>query len=397
MLPHALDELTCIHDAQAGARRGCWQAKAWHDRQVALQSTMLSRAIRHTHIAEGLRWEKGGERLDSRAVAIAALGMAVPALVGLTLGKPEMGFTIGLGAMLLAGGPVQPGAASEAPSPVSAIVPATLAVVIATVIAGAPWTDGAMIALAAAAAAISGYSRPLAVAAIRFIIYLVLSVSLIDGATHHRGAVALIFGAGALWNVAIRLLLARRKPVAPAAEPARVVTRAQRRAHWQRTMRTLAGWQFPIRLVLGLAIASALRHAWPAHHYGWIVLTVALLTQRQFEPIPVKVLQRGLGTALGVALTWAILTGLAAPAALAVVICVLATGASLARSRNYLAYAVLATPVILLVLDIGKPIAPALLVDRLVATVLAAAIVIAANLLLSRWIAPEPKPGAKHR
>jgi uncharacterized membrane protein YccC len=204
-----------------------------------------------------------------------------------------------------------------------------------------------------------------------------------------------VFGLGALWNVAIRLLLARRRRPAPPSELARVVTRAQRNAYFKRTMRTLAGWQFAIRLVLGLGIASALRHAWPAHHYGWIILTVALLTQRQLEPVPVKILQRALGTALGVALTWAILTGLAAPAALAATICVLATGASLARSRNYLAYAVLATPVILLVLDIGRAIEPALLVDRLVATLVAAAIVIGANLLLGQWIATEPVRAAK--
>jgi hypothetical protein len=358
---------------------------------------MIARAIRHPHIAEALRWEKGGEPLDARTVVIAALGMAVPALAGVALGKPELGFTIGLGAMLLAGSPAPPGAASPPSSPVSAILPATLAVVVATVIAGARWTDVAMIAIAGGAAAISGYSRPLAVAAIRFIIYLVLSVSLIDAATSHRGAAALVFGLGALWNVAIRLLLARRRKPASPAEPARVVTRAQRNAHFKRTMRTLAGWQFPIRLVLGLGIASALRHAWPAHHYGWIILTVALLTQRQLEPVSVKILQRAFGTALGVALTWAILTGLSAPAGLAVVICVLATGASLARSRNYLAYAVLATPVILLVLDIGKTVEPALLVDRLVATLVAAAIVIGANLLLGQWIAPEPATMAKRR
>lgn len=350
---------------------------------------MLRRAIRHPHLVEALRWERDGEPLDARTVAIAALGMAVPALVGLALGKPALGFTVGLGAMLLAGGPAQPGAASEPPSPGAAILPAMLAVIVATLIAGALWTDVVMIALAGVAAAISGYSRPLAVVAIRFIIYLVLSVSLIDGAAEHRGTVALIFGTGALWNVAIRLLLARRRPAATPAEPVRIVTGAQRRAHWKRTMRTLAGWQFPIRLILGLGIASVLRHAWPAHHYGWIILTVALLTQRALEPVPVKVLQRGLGTAVGVALTWAILTGFAAATALAVIICVLATGASLARSRNYLAYAVLATPVILLVLDIGKAVEPALLVDRLVATLVAAAIVIGANVLFGRWGAPE--------
>ncbi|MDH7975597.1 FUSC family protein, partial [Sphingomonas sp. AR_OL41] len=173
------------------------------------------------------------------------------------------------------------------------------------------------------------------------------------------------------------------------AAAARIVTPAQRRAHWRRTMRALAGWQFPIRLVLGLVVASILRELWPSHHYGWIVLTVALLTQRPLEPLPVKTIQRAAGTALGVALTWAILTTIVTLPALALTICVLATGAALARPRNYLAYAVLATPVILLVLDLGKPLAPALLVDRLVATLVAAAIVVTANLLLARWIPRE--------
>lgn len=345
---------------------------------------MLARALRHPHVVEAVRWERGGEPLDARAIAVAALGMAVPALAGLALGRPGLGFTIGLGAMLLAGSPAPSGAADAPPSPASAIVPAALAVVLATLIAGASWTDAAMIALAGGAALISGYSRPVAVAALRFIIYLVLSVSLIDAAPDHHGAAALAFGLGALWNVALRLLLLRRRPVAPPTAPARIVTAGQRLAHWKRTLRSVAGWQFTLRIVLGLAIASVLRHLWPTHHYGWIMLTVALLTQRQLEPFPVKVVQRGFGTALGVALTWVVVTGIAAPVALALVICVLATGAAIARPRNYLVYAVLATPVILLVLDIGKPIEPALLVDRLVATLLGAAIVVAANLSLPR-------------
>ncbi|CAN5424756.1 hypothetical protein BH10PSE14_BH10PSE14_41270 [soil metagenome] len=351
---------------------------------------MLRAALRHPTIVEALRWEKTGEPIDARTIAIAALGMAVPAFAGVALGRAEAGFTIGLGAMLLAGAPAPAGGASEAPSPGSAILPAALAVVAATVVAGTAWSDVAVVALAGVAAAISGYSRPVGVAAIRFIIYFVLGVSLIDAAVDHRGAAALIFGLGALWNAALRLALARRPPTVPPAAPARVATTAQRYAHWRRTMRSLAGWQFPIRLAAGLAIASVLRQLWPTHHYGWIVLTVALLTQRPLEPLPVKTIQRAAGTALGVALTWAILSELAAPLALAAAICLLATGAAIARPRNYLAYAALATPVILLVLDIGKPLDPALLVDRLVATLAAAAIVIAANLSVGRWMPHDP-------
>jgi len=348
---------------------------------------------RSSHLADVLKWQ-GTERVRARTVLVAALGMTVPVLVGLALGRAETGFTIGLGAMLLAGEtPAGDGAAQERPSPGSALLPAALAVSAATLIASNPagdngWADAAMIALAAVAAAISGYSRPVAVAAIRFIVYLVLSFTLIEGAGAHRGWAALVFGLGALWNLAVRMLLAgKREPVEAPATAARQPTPAQRRAYWRRTMATLAGWQYPIRVVIGLGLASLLRHLYPAHHFAWIVLTVALLTQRPLEHLPVKITQRAVGTALGVGLTWLILTeapraGAYAALAIGVLICVLATVAAVARARNYLAYAVAATPVILLVVDFSRKVETPLLVDRLLATLIGAAIVVALNLAL---------------
>ncbi len=344
------------------------------------------------HVRAALQWSEG-EPIGWRTVAIAALGMGVPAALGLAAGRLALGFTIGLGAMLLAGEAAPSGAAiQDRPSPGSAIFPAILAVTIATVIAGAPWTDGAMIALAGVAAAVSGYSRPVGVAAIRFIIYLVLSVILLDSAGDHRGWAALAFGLGALWNVAVRLMLARDKEKPRADPPSRTPTPAQRRAHWRKTMRGLSGWQFPIRLVAGLAVASTLRHLWPNHHYGWIVLTVALLTQRPIEPLPVKTSQRTLGAVIGVGATWTILMWAPPPAILGVLICALATLAAVGRARSYLVYAAASTPVILLVFDLGKPVETALLTDRLVATLLGAAIVVTGNFTLGRLSAPSLKP-----
>ncbi len=343
----------------------------------------------HPRLREALRWSPVAAT-DRRNLAVAALGMMVPVIAGLASGRLETGFTIGLGAMLLTDAPSAASAASataittERPSPLSAILPAALAVTLATLICGGVWTDPTMVLLAGAAAAVSGYSRPVGVAAIRFIIYLVLSVTVLQSAGDHRSAAALIFGLGALWNMVVRRLLVRPgaedKPTEPT--PARQPTPAQRRAYWRRTLRTLNGWQFPIRIVAGLGVASALRQLWPSHHYGWIVLTVALLTQRPIEHLPVKTIQRGLGTALGVALTWAIVSWTSAPVLLALAICLLAIAASVARARNYLVYAVLSTPVILLVLDFGKPIQTSLLTDRLVATALGAAIVMSANFVL---------------
>ncbi len=348
--------------------------------------------IRNEHLHEAFRWSKG-EKIAARTLAIAALGMAVPALIGLAIGQLELGFTIGLGAMLLSGEasalPASTGAAAaqDRPSPASALPPAALAVGAATLFAGAPWSDVVMILLAGIAAAISGYSRPVAVAAVRFIIYFVLSFTLLENAGEHRAWAALAFGLGALWNVAIRMMLARRRAASLADPPERIPTAAQRRTRWRRTMRTLEGWQFPIRIVAGLAVATLLRHLWPTHHYGWIVLTVALLIQRPIEHLPVKTTQRAVGTLLGVAATWVILIWSPPPVALAVLICGLAAAAALARPRSYLAYSVVSTPVILLVFDFGKRTETALLADRLVATIAAAAIVLSANIVLDRLIA----------
>jgi hypothetical protein len=344
------------------------------------------------HLREALGWTPAAP-LNARTIAIAALGMAAPVILGTALGKPHLGFTIGLGAMLLADQTSATATAGQdRPSAIAALLPAALAVTLATLIAGGPWTDPAMIALAAGAATISGYSRPVAVTAIRFIVYLVLSVSLLDSAGGHRTAVALVFGLGALWNMAIRMML-RGPAIPPAARtaPTHKPTPAQLRAHWRRTMSEFAGWQFPIRILAGLGAASVLRHLWPSHHFFWIVLTVALLTQRPLEHFPVKITQRAVGSLLGVTLTWAILAGVASPLALAAIICVLGAAAPLARSRSYLIYSVISTPMILLVMDLGKPVATSLLTDRLAATLMGAVLVVALNILLER-VTTRPTP-----
>jgi hypothetical protein len=341
------------------------------------------------HLAEAMRWQ--GARVDLRALGTAAIGTAGPILAGLALGHVHEGLTIGLGAMLLAGGP-RDDTAAEQPSHASAILPALLAILCATLIVGLPGHDLATIALAALAALVSGYSRPLAIAAIRFLVYFILCLTLLEAAGEHRGAAAILFGIGALWNLAVRATLPRpARPAAPET-PARVPTPAQRRAYFRRTLGTRAGWQFPIRLAIGLAAAMLIRDLWPAHHFSWVVLTVALLTQRPVEHLPVKLTQRTLGTTAGVAASWAILVLHPSQPVLAGILCLLAIAAPFARAGNYLAWSAVSSPAILIVMDFGRPIETMLLTDRLVATLAGAAIVLAGNFLADRLLPRPPKP-----
>ena len=113
--------------------------------------------------------------------------------------------------------------------------------------------------------------------------------------------------------------------------------------------------------------------------------------------MPVRITQRSAGTLLGVVSTWLILLAQPSGWTLAMTICALGTAAPLARSRNYLLYAALSTPMILLVMDAGKPIEDALLVDRLTATLIGAAIVIALNVTLDRLVSLEPEPSQPRR
>ena len=336
-----------------------------------------------THFASAFQWSRK-ERVGWRTIVVAAIGMAVPALAGLAAGQLAIGFNIGLGAMLFTSGPAEEGA--EQPSQLSAVAPALLAVAAATLTAGEPWSGAVAIALAAVAAMTSGYSRPVAVGAIRFIVYLMLCASLLESAGAHRGGAALLFGAGALWNMAIRAMLGGRRVPAPAPPGARPQpTPTQRRAYFRRTLNTLAGWQFPIRIAAGLALAKAVRLLWPSHHFGWVVLTVALLTQRPLEHFPVKITQRALGTLAGVTATWAVLAAQPSPLGLALLVCLAAIVAPFARAGNYLVWSAITSPVILMVMDIGRPVAPEMLTDRLAATLIGAGIVLLGNFLMARW------------
>ena len=361
---------------------------------------MAGRMFRNRHVMEMLGWT-AHEPVGWRAVLGAAIGVAVPAAAGLLLGRAPMGFAVAMGAILF-GGPESAeknGAHGAGRRSLTGIFASAvfvgLAPAIATLCTRWSWGDAVAIALVAALAAISGYSRPFAVAAMRFIIFLVMSTSIASQPGGNPGGVALLLGLGALWGAIVRVMLRPAKAPAPVAEAvaARNPTRQQRIMRLKRVLRTADGWQYPIRLALALGLSSIIRHLWPDQHFGWVLVTVALLVERQPEAIPVKTTQRALGVVFGVALTGLVLAEIRSPIAIAALVCLLATLRPWLRARNYLAYSAVMTPLVLLVMDLGAPIGGPVLIDRLIATLLGAAIVIAVNLLAVRFLVPKPAAG----
>jgi len=321
-------------------------------------------------------WSPQG-RVTARTLAAAIIGVSGPILFGLAVGRPTLGLTMGLGALLLSGGG-DTGPAHRWRAAAASFVMAVLSVGAALLIVTSPAPDLAMVGLAFAAALFSGFSRSIGPVAIRTIILTVLSVTLLDSRNADQEALSVIFVLGAGWNILVRTILA--EPAAPRErpEPPRLTSR-QLWANWRRSLSTVQGWQFPLRLAGGLAAACALRDVWPDRHFGWIILTTALLTQRPLEPFPAKILQRAVGTLAGVGLAGWLLSDTLKPEAATALIAGLVALAFLARPRSYLLYTSLSTPIVLLVMDLGKALDPHLSIDRLLATLVAAAIVLIGN------------------
>jgi hypothetical protein len=321
----------------------------------------------------------------------AAIGMAGPVVLAAALGDLPLGLAAAVGSLMVGGIGGSASAKAQARRLVAALAPAALAALAAILAAGHDGlTNAVLVLLAGAAAAIGGYSRPAAAMTTRFVLFLIITINVVDVAPA-RAALLLPIAAGAAWTASLSLLLGsllracrRIDPaddeVAPASTP------AQRRARWRRSLAQLSGWEYPLRLVLCLGIAGGLQSLWPDHHLYWIALTVAILARRRVEAFPTKTLQRALGTALGVLAASLFLADRLPVWGLIIGIALLAGARPLLRSRNYLGYSAIMTLLIVAIMDSRQTFGAEVLIDRLVATIIGAGLVIAANVAFGKAI-----------
>jgi hypothetical protein len=333
-----------------------------------------------------LEWD-GGDALDPSAMAVTALGMGVPILIGVLSGHPRAGLAASLGAMWVGNAPRGASLAEHMRMVRDIVLAAVGAAIAAAAIAQhGIWSDVGLVLTAGIAASIGGFSRPAAVASQRFIVFVTIGLGVATHA-HDRVALAFLIAEGALWAAMCALGIGK---VAPA-EPLSGATFAQLYRRWRRTLASAAGWTYPLRLITCLGCALAIREAVPEHHYSWIAVAVALLTQRQGDCLVIKVTQRALGVAAGVIATEAIAARPLSGWALVAIIAGLAAASPWLRKRSYVAYTAATTPLIMLLTSGGETIGQGLLLDRLVATLIAAALVIVAFLAASRLM-PPPSP-----
>lgn len=342
-----------------------------------------------SHLAAAFRWSAAPET-DWVAILASAIGMAAPILLGAAIGRLAPALSVAVGSLLVGGVGACGGWRAQAAALIAALVPAAAAAVVAVVVAGHGWpSDAAVVVLAGFAGALAAMGRPVAGMAIRFILLLIITMAVADNVPDRAGLL-LLMAVGALWTSILSLVLGalarvaghRALPEETAAPP----PLRQRLARWRRALASLTGWQYALRLMLCLSIAGLLRWLWPGHHLHWIALTVALLIEWQVDAFPVHTTQRALGAALGVLATGVLLIATPPDWLLIAAMGVLAGLRPLLRARNYLAYSAVMTPLIILLLDAGAPPEAGVLIDRLIATLIGAALVIATNLLFGRMI-----------
>lgn len=352
----------------------------------------LRSRVRH-HLARALTWTATEQADWSQALA-SALGMAGPVALATGAGHLSAGLAAATGALAVSGAGAGETARARRVDLAWGLAAALTALAAGVAIAGrGPVTSLALVALAFVAALAGGVSRRAAVAATRFILFLVIAVNL--GEAGRPLALLVLAAAGALWTALLILLLdrvfRRREPEAGArAEPTPTARAGLRR--WWGALRGWPGWRYPVRITVCLAAAELLASLWPHHHGRWITLTVAILVRRQSADALLMTTQRALGVLAGVLLgavllvwrpgVWALTTGVA----------LLAGARPLLRSRNYLAYSAIMTPLVLVLMDFGARPTAGLLGDRLIATLAGAALVVVTQRLLGGRRTRRPGP-----
>ncbi len=337
------------------------------------------------HLTEVFRWSNEAEVTLAEALA-SGLGMAVPIALAAATGRLSLGFAAALGALSVAGAGARDGAKARLQAIGAALAPAAAGALAASLaVSQGSVADATLVALSGVAALIGGYDRTLALAATRFVLFLWIGTG-VAGTVPHAAALLLLVVAGGVWTSMLIVLLGalvrarRRVDARRQTATAPRATAAQKLARWRRSLAHIAGWQYTLRLLSCLVIAVLLRSQWPEHHLYWIAVTVAILTRR-LEPVPVRTTQRALGTALGVVVAGLLVAAEIPLWAQIFAIGLLAAARPLTKARNYLVYSAIMTPLIILILDAGKPSGSAILVDRLVATLAGTALVIATTVI----------------
>jgi Fusaric acid resistance protein-like len=146
-----------------------------------------------------------------------------------------------------------------------------------------------------------------------------------------------------------------------------------------RILKVVGGGQisrtFVVRLMACMGVAGLVSEVLPLQRSYWVPLTVAIVLKPDYGSVFARALQRGIGTMVG-AVAGAVLLVLFHGTWLLVPFGVLAALLPYGRSRNYGLLATFLTPLVVVLVDLLKPVGWRLAGDRLIDTLIGCAIVL---------------------
>ncbi|MCK8478332.1 FUSC family protein [Microbacterium aurugineum] len=150
-------------------------------------------------------------------------------------------------------------------------------------------------------------------------------------------------------------------------------------------------WSSILRLVLCLAVAQALSLLWHLDRPYLVMLTVAQVMKPDFGSVFGRAVQRGLGTLIGVAVGSLAVMHVPRGEWQILVIFILAASIPIVMRRNYGLYAIVTTPLAVLLVELHVKDSSGLLEARLLDTLLGCAIVLLLGYLPwpQTWHAPR--------
>jgi len=304
-------------------------------------------------------------KLSAAHLAAAVLGLAGPIMAGAATGHLQSGVAASLGGLVIGANPPDGAWSDRIPALAYALVSGSAAMFIGTAISGQPFAGWLIVAISAIVAFFGGITRTLARATTQFTIFLIIAGNMNPTGTH-PAAMTFLFAAGVLWSSILLLCIPGNHQIA--AQPQPKYTAKQYLRYWRHNLQYWKGWQYTLRITVCLAAAECIRQIWPHNHSYWIALTVAIVVHRDLPSALARTVQRTIGTFLGVLLVSIFLLGFPPPWVIIVVVAVLAGARTILININYAAYTAAITPLIMLLLDFGRPPSTTILVNRLMAT-----------------------------
>lgn len=342
-----------------------------------------------------------GNAEDGSAMVAAGMALAGPVALAEWHGNIAPGLVAALGALLVGGGTIGADRSDQVRRLAPTVATATVAVSLATLVGGhggASIGIGAVIAVIAAL--VGGYARGLAVEGVRFVVFLFMVLPVFDGVydvSVRAGLIALGVG----WAVSVSLGVGamarglRLVSPSPPMEKGRRVPASHRLRRWRESLRLPATWRYPTQLGLSLAAAAlveaALAHHYESWHLGWIPLTIALVTRRGGEGMNDMVGRRVIGVGIGVIVAWPLIGPALGRWYAFPLVALLAAARARSGGGTTMFGAAVTTPLVVVILAGGRPPDAAVVVERLVATLIAAGLVLTTDRFAKRLIAPSSR------